>query len=350
MFARMRPTRPMRFGKALPVLFLVASCALCACADRNASPVPAEPDREHSQGAPLQGPPPVVEQRIDDPVRPMQPAPQPPAEQRAARQASLQSAPQIRPTSAPTGPGYIILQPGETLSYISALYAVSEKDLVTWNSLSSAQDVHAGQRLAIRPPSLQSAPPVPQTAAPVQAGTAPDGTVIVASGQTLSGIAQLHGATVPQLREWNGLTSDTLRVGQQLRVRPPRAGGSGAIGTPAAEGRMVLRPPQEASHGAATPDANGMITVQAGQSLSGIAAKYKVSATDLRQWNKLKDDRLHTGQQLRVKAPLRVHTVKAGESLSGIAAKYKVSPKALMQRNKLTNADVLPVGKELIVP
>jgi LysM repeat protein len=174
-------------------------------------------------------------------------------------------------------PGYITIQPGETLSYISALYAVSEKDLIAWNGLNSAQDVRAGQRLAIRPPVTSGAPsartgraaePAHQTAAPARDETASDGTM----------------------------------------------------------------------------------TVVAGQTLSGIAAQYKVSAADLRHWNKLKSDQLQIGQKLRVAAPVRVHTIKAGENLSGIAARYKVSVKDLMQKNKLAKADVLPVGKELIIP
>jgi len=253
---------------------------------------------------------------------------------------------------AQTGVGYIILQPGETLSYISALYAVSEKDLIAWNGLNSAHDIRAGQRLAVRPPATHNAPPVSPTAASAQAEVAPDGTILVASGQSLSGIAVRYGVTVAQLREWNGLTSDTLRIGQRLRVQPPSARSHGAIGTPAAEGRMTPRPPQASAHSATpnTPDADGMITVQPGQTLSGIAAKYKVSTVNLRQWNKLQNDRLQNGQKLRVQAPVRVHTVKEGESLGGIAAKYKVSTKSLMQRNKLANADVLPVGKELIIP
>ena len=258
--ARRMSSRSMR--KALPVLLLSMSCALYACAGRSdaPAPAPADPDWEHSQGEPLQSSPTVVEQRLGDPAQPQ--AQQPDA------------APKARTAPAQADPGYIILQPGETLGYISALYAVSEKDLIAWNGLGSAQDIRTGQRLAIRPPGRapraeRAAAPPPQAQAPV----APD-----------------------------------------------------------------------------APDADGMITVQAGQTLSGIAAKHKVSTADLRKWNTLKDDRLKTGQKLRVKAPGRVHTVKAGEILGRIAAKYKVSASALMQKNKLTNADVLPVGKELIIP
>jgi LysM repeat protein len=293
----------------------------------------------------MQSPPAVTEYRIGEPAQ-------------TQAQAAPQTAPQAQPVPAQNDPGYITLQPGETLSYISVLYGVSEKDLMVWNGMSSARDVRAGQRLAIRPPYTHSSRPA-QTdhaaATPAPVEPAPSGLIIVASGQTLSGIAQSYGVTTAQLREWNGLTSDAIRAGQSLRVQPLPARASGALGAPAVAGRTAQPPQAEPVRGVsppapAAPDVSGVITVQPGQNLSGIAATYRVSTADLRQWNKLKSDQLKSGQKLRVQAPVRVHTVKAGESLNGIAAKYKVSPKALMQKNSLTNANMLPAGKELIIP
>jgi len=285
----------MSFGQALSVLLLSASCALCACAVRDDAPAPADTVIEHSQGTPLHSPPSIAEQRIDGPAQ--QPA--------AASQPAPQRAPQRQQAPPQAEPGYIILQPGETLSYISALYAVSEKDLIAWNGLSSAHEIRAGQRLAIRPPGMRNEPSA-------QAGRT--------------------AAPAPQT------------------VAPAKANGS--IGAPVDQGRMAQHQPQKPARGATpdAPDADGMITVQPGQSLSAIAAKYKVGITDLRRWNALKNDQIQIGQKLRVKAPVRIHTVKAGENLGGIAAKYKVSATALMRANKLANPDLLPVGKELIIP
>lgn len=44
----------------------------------------------------------------------------------------------------------------------------------------------------------------------------------VRRGETLSGIAKRYRVTVSQLRSWNGLRSNTLRVGKVLRLRPGR--------------------------------------------------------------------------------------------------------------------------------
>ena len=40
----------------------------------------------------------------------------------------------------------------------------------------------------------------------------------VKSGDTLSAIARRHGTSVSQLKKWNGLRSDRLRVGQRLII------------------------------------------------------------------------------------------------------------------------------------
>jgi LysM repeat protein len=40
----------------------------------------------------------------------------------------------------------------------------------------------------------------------------------VVSGDTLSKIAQEHSVTVDDLRKWNHLDSDTLSIGQELKV------------------------------------------------------------------------------------------------------------------------------------
>jgi phosphate transport system substrate-binding protein len=40
----------------------------------------------------------------------------------------------------------------------------------------------------------------------------------VAKGDTLSSIAKTHSVEVSQLREWNNLKSDNIKLGQTLRL------------------------------------------------------------------------------------------------------------------------------------
>jgi len=50
----------------------------------------------------------------------------------------------------------------------------------------------------------------------------------VVRGDTLTKIARAHGVTVEELKEWNGLSSDRIEVGQELKL----LGGSVAIKAP----------------------------------------------------------------------------------------------------------------------
>lgn len=103
-------------------------------------------------------------------------------------------------------------------------------------------------------------------------------------------------------------------------------------------------------------------TVTRGETLSGIAAKYGVSMSTLREMNKLKRDVVWVGQRLKVPASAAVsrttrattrgvvrHKVVRGDSLTGIAAHYGVSPKAIMQTNNLKSTNVM-LGQNLKIP
>lgn len=70
--------------------------------------------------------------------------------------------------------------------------------------------------------------PVPGTW--LAARRAAAGEHLVARGDTLSGIAQMHGVSVPSLRAANGLDGDLLRVGQRLRIPAGNAQAASSVG------------------------------------------------------------------------------------------------------------------------
>jgi LysM repeat protein len=98
-------------------------------------------------------------------------------------------------------------------------------------------------------------------------------------------------------------------------------------------------------------------TVVAGDTINSIAARFNISTQQLRELNNLRDDNIFVGQILRVPEPdptptpepLR-HTVQAGETLSSIAAQYGVNPIRLIELNNIQNPDALQVGQELLIP
>ena len=98
-------------------------------------------------------------------------------------------------------------------------------------------------------------------------------------------------------------------------------------------------------------------TVQAGDTILGIAGKYGLQPETILWANptiEQNPDRISIGDQIKV-MPVNgvLHVVKAGDTLSSIAAKYKVTAEAIVgyKGNHLSNATAaLVVGAEVIVP
>ena len=164
---------------------------------------------------------------------------------------------------------------------------------------------------------------------------------IVKKGETLSGIAKKYHVSVNQLKTWNNLKTTNLKIGQKLIVYS-----SGAPMAQVGNSKPVERSTTQKIH-----------VVSKGETLSRIAAKYKCSVTDLKNWNNLKSTNIIVGQKLKVYPPAEnssntvknnasTYTVRSGDTLSGIAAKFNVSVATIKKLNNLKN-DTIKVGQVL---
>jgi membrane-bound lytic murein transglycosylase D len=122
-------------------------------------------------------------------------------------------------------------------------------------------------------------------------------------GDTLDSIARKFGVGLAQLKEVNGIT--------------PRAKGMPALmvvptGSAKDQGRLPIMyaPPIP------LPGPRSFVhTVKAGETLPGIAARYRVSVEDLRRWNKV--GRLTAGQRLMVQTRGTPARAKGGKATKG---------------------------------
>ena len=94
--------------------------------------------------------------------------------------------------------------------------------------------------------------------------------------------------------------------------------------------------------------------VKAGETLSGIAAAYRLDWRDLARANQISDARkLSIGRVLIIARDLspadRSHRVRRGETLSGIARRYGVAWRDLAALNGLVDPDRLATGTTLFV-
>jgi len=223
--------------------------------------------------------------------------------------------------STATADVVVVVEAGDSLSEIAAEYGVTVSALMTANGITDPDRLFMGQELVVPGvgPGTTTLPPL---------------VVVVQSGDSLSGIAADYGVTVAALVAANGIDDpDRVHPGQELVIPGASA--------------------------AARPKGPTVVVVKSGDSLSKIAARYEVTVSALMAANGLDDpDRLQIGQRLTIPGtasptttlPPLVVTVESGESLSIIAARYDLTVGALAAANGITDPNRLSVGQELVIP
>jgi murein DD-endopeptidase MepM/ murein hydrolase activator NlpD len=93
-------------------------------------------------------------------------------------------------------------------------------------------------------------------------------------------------------------------------------------------------------------------TVEAGDTLSGIGSKFKVSVDALRYVNGLRENALLSVGQAITIPPVSglIHKVERGDTLRSIALKYDVPSQAIADFNYILDTSKLAVGVDLVIP
>lgn len=158
--------------------------------------------------------------------------------------------------------------------------------------------------------------------------TPPEGittnTYVVQKGDSLYSIANKLGTTVSELKKENNLTTNTLQIGQVLRI-----------------------PTKEIYE-----EEENVYVVKKGDTLYSIAAANNTTVDELKRINNLTSNILSTGQLLKIPSellPETTYTVKKGDSLYSIATKYNTTVDELKRINNLTS-NTLSIGQVLKLP
>ena len=149
-------------------------------------------------------------------------------------------------------------------------------------------------------------------------------TYVVQKGDTLYSIANKLGTTVSELKKENNLTSNTLQIGEVLRI-----------------------PTKEIYEGE-----ENVYIVQKGDTLYSVAMANNTTVDELKKANNLTSNILSTGQLLKIPSallPESTYTVKKGDSLYSIANKYNTTVEELKRINNLTS-NTLSIGQVLKLP
>lgn len=156
----------------------------------------------------------------------------------------------------------------------------------------------------------------------------------VKKGDSLWSIATSAGLTVEELKKLNNLSTNTLSVGQTLKIA------------------------QSASE--KIPEDYLIYSVKSGDSLYSIANKYNTTVNTLMSVNNLTSSNLKINQQLLIPKSEEVeieikpgagteYIVVSGDSLYSIAKKYNVTVDQIKNANNL-ESNLLSVGQKLLIP
>lgn len=116
----------------------------------------------------------------------------------------------------------------------------------------------------------------------------------VKSGDYLGKIAERYGVGVSQIKRWNGLRSNNLRIGQRLTIYPRKPVATTSTKSVASNSKPS-KPVQLPN------DPSKIHEVQTGDSLWTISRKYPgISIENLREWNGLRGNNLKPGTKLRL--------------------------------------------------
>ena len=181
---------------------------------------------------------------------------------------------------------------------------------------------------------------------------------VVKNGDYLGRIASRNRCTVAQIKRWNGLKSNNIRVGQRLVIY---RGGGGPSTSSASSSTSTAKPASSSTSTSSTP--TGTYTVKSGDTLSGIAARHGVTVNQLKQWNGLTSNNIRVGQKLKLNSSssassasasssgdYSTYTVKSGDSLYSIAKNYSgVSAQDIMNFNGMSSSNIKP-GMKIKIP
>lgn len=113
----------------------------------------------------------------------------------------------------------------------------------------------------------------------------------VRKGETLSSIASRYHTSVANLKRWNGLRGNTIKVGQRIKIYGKSSGGS-----------SVQKSSESASSSSGNASGNGTYIVRKGDTLSTIASRHGISLNALLKLNNMTaKSKIYPGMKIRVK-------------------------------------------------
>lgn len=165
-----------------------------------------------------------------------------------------------------------VVEKGESLFSIAQKYDVSSEELKEWNNLEE-ESIKSGSKLLV--------------SALVEQKTENH---IVQSGENLNAIAKKYNVTIEELKEWNELEDNSIKLGSTLKIM-----------LPADEEVVVAEVKAKKPEKQSPYKSEKVYIVQKGDSLFSISQKIKgVTVSDLKKWNGISGKNIKPGMKLKI--------------------------------------------------
>jgi len=256
----------------------------------------------------------------------------------------------LKSSNTPAQPESYVVQSGDTLIGTANRFGLSVTQLATYNNLSSRADLLRGQKLWLVPGKVTA--PAVTPAAPsrkrAQSTTATK-SYKVQSGDGLIALAKQFGISTQALADLNGIGStDSLYVGQTLKIP--------------ADANMISSSNSSASRSSSSAVTSNY-KVKSGETLIGIANSLGVSAAQVAAVNSSFDERARLQRGQTIKVPVSAsqvdnklndkpisYKIRSGDTLIGVANRYKIGVSDLAAANNLSTNSNLILGRSLTIP
>lgn len=173
------------------------------------------------------------------------------------------------------------VQKGDNLFSIAKKFNVSIEDLKKWNNLEDL-NVQLGSKLALANKEESAITEAPKTETKIVEHK-------VKKGEYLGTIAKKYNVTVVEIKEWNSLEDNNVKLGETLIVSKKEVAVSEAKVSKKED--IAAKERSEAK----------LYYVKKGDSLFSIAKKYPgVTISDIKKWNGIKNESLKPGMKLKI--------------------------------------------------
>lgn len=247
---------------------------------------------------------------------------------------------------------YYKIKRGDSISEIAEKFRVSPQDIKRWNNI-SGNKIIAGKTLVIN--GGDDVKSIGDNNSSVNSGMI---RYTVKKYDTVSEIAEKFKVSSRDIRKWNDMSTNKIKIGQSLKIYSGVDAGTVLASDSGNENKS-------AAETFRNKEDSKMIThvVKKNETLGHIAERYHIRASDIRDWNNISGSRIVVGQELTIypgtssdnsgnsevaSSDGKYHTVKSGESLWTIARDYNTDISSLKSLNNL-DGNKIKIGMKLKV-